>query len=107
MDPYQHVKDGTAYPAVLVTVGMNDRRDPPWMTAKMAARMQAATTRVKPILVRVESDAGHGFGLTRDQALSETADIFSFFLAMTGDPEFSLELRDDETTHLRLRIHRP
>jgi prolyl oligopeptidase len=56
----------------------------------MAARMQRASTSGKPILVRVESDAGHGVGSTRNQQLVETADIFSFFLAETGDPEFRL-----------------
>jgi prolyl oligopeptidase len=90
MDPYQHVQDGVAYPAVMFDVGLNDRRVAPWMTAKMAARMQRASTSGKPILVRVESDAGHGVGSTRDQQLVETADIFSFFLAETGDPEFRL-----------------
>ena len=88
MDPYQHVKPGTAYPAVIYTVGLNDRRVAPWMTAKMAARMQAATTSGKPVLIRVESDAGHGIGSTRDQALAERADVFSFFLAAAGDPAF-------------------
>jgi prolyl oligopeptidase len=88
MDPYLHVKDGTAYPAVLFTVGLNDKRVAPWMTAKMAARMQAATTSGKPVLVRIESDAGHGIGSTRDQSLRERADVWAFILATTGDAEF-------------------
>ena len=88
MDPYLHVKPGTAYPAVIYTVGLNDRRVAPWMTGKMAAAMQTATTSGKPVLVRIESDAGHGVGSTRDQALTERADVFSFFLAAAGDPEF-------------------
>jgi prolyl oligopeptidase len=84
MDPYQHVKPGTAYPAVLFTVGLNDRRVAPWMTAKMAARLQAATTSGKPVLIRLDSDAGHGIGSTRDQIYSERADVWSFILATTG-----------------------
>lgn len=88
MDPYQHVKPGTAYPAVLFTIGLNDRRVAPWMTAKMAARLQAATTSKKPVLVRFDADAGHGIGSTRDQTYAERADVWSFFLSMTGDPEF-------------------
>jgi prolyl oligopeptidase len=88
MDPYQHVKPGTAYPAVIFTVGLNDRRVAPWMTAKMAAAMQAATTSGKPIVVRVEGDAGHGIGSTRDQEFAERADVYSFFLAASGDPAF-------------------
>ena len=88
MDPYQHVKAGTAYPATIFTVGLNDRRVAPWMTAKMAARMQTATTSGKPVLVRIESDAGHGIGSTRDQAYAEAADVYSFFLNVMGDPQF-------------------
>lgn len=84
MDPYQHVKAGTAYPAVLFTVGLNDKRVAPWMTGKMAARMLAATTSGKPILIRVEGDAGHGIGSTRDQSYAERADVWAFMLAAFG-----------------------
>jgi prolyl oligopeptidase len=48
------------------------------MSAKMAARLQAATAGDKPILFRVDYDAGHGIGSTRKQKLQETADKFSF-----------------------------
>ena len=41
MDSYSHVVDGTRYPAVLITIGLNDHRVPPWMGAEMAARLQA------------------------------------------------------------------
>jgi len=88
MDPYLHVKPGTAYPAVIFTVGLNDRRVAPWMTAKFAARLQAASTSGRPVIVRVESDAGHGIGSTRDQAYAEKADVWSFLLALAGDPAF-------------------
>jgi hypothetical protein len=50
MDPYHHVQAGTKYPAVIFTVGLNDRRVAPWMTAKVAARMQATTASGKPVL---------------------------------------------------------
>ena len=88
MDPYQHVKPGTPYPAVLFTIGLNDRRVAPWMTGKMAARLQAATTSGKPVLIRFDADAGHGVGSTRDQAFAERADVWSFLLSVTGDPGF-------------------
>jgi prolyl oligopeptidase len=88
MDPYQHVAPGVAYPAVIFTVGLNDHRVPPWMSAKMAARMRVATTSHRPLLVRVEGDAGHGIGSTRDQAFAERADVWSFFLSVFGDPDF-------------------
>jgi len=88
MDPYHHVKPATAYPAVLFTVGLNDRRVAPWMTGKMAARLQATTTSGKPVLIRIDADTGHGVGSTRDQLYAERADIWAFFLAVTGDPAF-------------------
>jgi prolyl oligopeptidase len=88
MDPYQHVQSGTPYPGVLFTIGLNDRRVAPWMTGKMAARLQAATTSRKPVLIRLDADAGHGIGSTRDQAYAERADVWSFFLAVAGDPGF-------------------
>jgi prolyl oligopeptidase len=81
MDPYLHVAPNTAYPAVIFTIGLNDHRVPPWMSAKMAARLRASTTTDHPILIRVDSDSGHGIGNTRDQAFAERADVFAFFLA--------------------------
>lgn len=89
MDPYHHIESGTAYPAVIFTVGLNDRRVAPWMTAKLAARLQAATTSDAPILVRIDDAAGHGVGSTRDQAFAERADVWAFFLTVAKDPEFA------------------
>jgi prolyl oligopeptidase len=78
MDAYQHVRDGVAYPAVLLTTGVNDPRVPSWMPGKMAARLQHATTSGKPVLLRVDYQGGHGFGTTREQYLDEVADDWSF-----------------------------
>ena len=89
MDPYAHVKSGEKYPAVVFTVGLHDGRVAPWMTAKMAARLQASTTSDKPVLVRVDADAGHGVGSTRDQAYAERADVWSFFLQQFGEDGFA------------------
>src|SRR6476661_674085 len=61
MSPYVHVKDGVAYPAVLLTTGFNDPRVDAWEAAKMAARLQAVTSSGRPVLLRVDYDAGHGF----------------------------------------------
>jgi prolyl oligopeptidase len=88
MDAYQHVKDGTAYPGVLLTTGTNDPRVDPSQPAKMTARLQAATSSHKPILLRVDYDAGHGMGSTRSQRELEYADEMSFLLWQDGDPEF-------------------
>jgi prolyl oligopeptidase len=88
MDAYLHVKDGTKYPAVLVETGVNDPRVPDWIPAKMAARLQAATASGKPVLLRVEFDAGHGLGSTRTQANLQKADEYSFLLWQLGDAQF-------------------
>jgi prolyl oligopeptidase len=88
MDAYQHVVDGTAYPGVLLTAGINDPRVDPSQPAKMTARLQAATSSAKPVLLRVDYDAGHGMGSTRGQHDLEYADEMSFLLWQTGDPEF-------------------
>jgi prolyl oligopeptidase len=88
MDAYQHVVDGTPYPAVLLTTGVNDPRVAPWQAAKMAARLQAATSSGRPILLRIDYDAGHGMGSTKSQRDEELADIDAFLLWQLGDPEF-------------------
>jgi prolyl oligopeptidase len=88
MDAYQHVKDGTTYPGVLLTAGINDPRVDPSQPAKMTARLQAATSSKKPVLLRVDYDAGHGMGSTRAQHDLEFADEMSFLLWQAGDPEF-------------------
>jgi len=88
MDAYQHVVDGVKYPSVLLTTGLNDPRVSSWEPTKMTARLQAANASKNPILLRVETDAGHGIGSTRDQRDRETADIIAFILWRTGDPAY-------------------
>ncbi|MBC5824692.1 MAG: S9 family peptidase [Candidatus Eremiobacteraeota bacterium] len=88
MDAYQHVKDGTAYPAVMLTTGANDPRVAPWEALKMAARLQSATSSRKPVLLRVDYDAGHGIGSTKSQTNRQIADEMSFLLWQFGDPGF-------------------
>ena len=64
MSAYNHIVDGTAYPAVLLMTGANiDPRVAPWIFAKMAARLQAATSSGKRVLLRVDYSAGHGVDL--------------------------------------------
>lgn len=84
MSAYAHVRDGVAYPAVLCLTGANDPRVAPWIVAKMAARLQAATSSGKPVLLRVDYDAGHGIGSTRVQRDSQLADEFAFLLWQLG-----------------------
>jgi prolyl oligopeptidase len=80
IDSYQAVKDGTPYPAVLLTTGLTDPRVAPFHVAKMTARLQAATSSHRPILMRVDYDAGHGMGSTRSQQDNEAADTYAFLL---------------------------
>ncbi|MDG1460535.1 MAG: prolyl oligopeptidase family serine peptidase, partial [Luminiphilus sp.] len=78
MSAYHHVEDGVQYPAALLTHGFNDPRVNPWMSGKMAARLQAVAQNNTPALLRVDFDAGHGIGSTREQVLAQYADIYSF-----------------------------
>ncbi|MGO9801844.1 MAG: prolyl oligopeptidase family serine peptidase [Steroidobacteraceae bacterium] len=84
IDSYQAVQDGVAYPAVLFTTGVTDPRVAPFHVGKMTARLQAATSSGKPILLRVDFDAGHGIGSTRSQQDREAADTYAFLLWRTG-----------------------
>jgi prolyl oligopeptidase len=88
MSAYAHVKDGVKYPAVLLAHGMNDPRVEPWESAKMTARLQAATASGKPVLFRVDYQAGHGIGSTKKQHQEKTADIYAFLLWQLGDKDF-------------------
>jgi prolyl oligopeptidase len=88
MDAYQHVVDGTKYPSVLLTTGLNDPRVSSWEPTKMTARLQAATGSKNPVILRVETDAGHGIGSTLSQRDRETGDIIAFLLWRTGDPAY-------------------
>ena len=84
MSSYHQVRDGVRYPPTLLTHGYNDPRVNPWMSGKMAARLQAAGAGEPPVLLRVAFDSGHGIGSTREQVLSQYADIYAFLLAHLG-----------------------
>ena len=88
MDATQHVRKGTAYPAVLITTGINDPRVAPWQPGKFAAHLEAATSSGRPVLLRVDFDAGHGIGSTRVQRDWETTDQLAFFYWQIGRPEY-------------------
>lgn len=87
VDSYQAVEDGVRYPAVLLTTGMHDPRVAPFHPAKMAARLQAASASGKPVLLRVDFDAGHGMGSSRAQLDEEAADTYAFILATTREEQ--------------------
>jgi len=84
MSAFHHVKDGTKYPAVLLTTGLNDPVVDPWQPAKMAARLRAASASGKPVLLRVDN-AGHDqWGSTRSELYALRADQLAFMLWQLG-----------------------
>jgi prolyl oligopeptidase len=77
MDPVQRVKDGVAYPAVLLAVGLNDSRVSPWESGKFGARLARATKSGKPVWFRNSGDQGHFTGSLSEEA-AELADTYTF-----------------------------
>ncbi len=82
--PYHRVKDGTAYPAVMLTAGANDGRVDPYNSLKMAARLQAATSSGRPVLLRINAEAGHGQGMPQDARVEQDADMYAFLMEQLG-----------------------
>jgi prolyl oligopeptidase len=82
--PLANIKDGTKYPAVLLTAGDKDGRVAPYESRKMAARLQAASSSDSPILLRTEAAAGHGFGTALSTRIEEQADVYSFLVDQLG-----------------------
>ena len=82
--PLHNVKPGTAYPATLITTADTDDRVHPGQAKKYAATLQAANASDKPILLRVETRAGHGGGKPISKQIEEQADIFSFLFRELG-----------------------
>ena len=80
MDAYLRVRDGVAYPAVLLTAGLNDPRVEVCAAGLPAARLQAASTSGRPVLLRIDPEAGHGFGSTAAQQDRLLADELAFLL---------------------------
>ena len=90
MDAYEHVVPGTAYPAVMLITGYNDPRVSSWELAKFTARLAASTSSGRPILLRVDYDAGHGFlAASREQTEQLLTDEYAFLLWQCGDPDFA------------------
>ncbi len=85
MDGYYKIEKGVKYPATLLTHGINDPRVEPWMSAKMAAQLQTASTSGKPVLLRIDYDAGHGQGSTKQQHNEKRADTYAFLFQQLGN----------------------
>jgi prolyl oligopeptidase len=89
--PYHHVKPGTEYPAILFMTADTDTRVDPMHAKKMAALMQAEAangrSRERPILLRIETKAGHGAGKPITKQIEEGTDIYSFLFWQVGVKE--------------------
>ena len=77
MDPYQRVRHGVRYPAVMLAVGLNDSRVSTWDSGKFCARLRTATTSNRPVWIRTNGDAGH-FNDSMDDQAAELADEAAF-----------------------------
>ena len=82
--PYQHVKKGVKYPAVLFVTGDSDTRVAPLHARKMTALVQASTGSDRPVLLRYDTKAGHSAGLPVSKQVEELTDVLSFVMTETG-----------------------
>lgn len=82
--PYHHVVAGTKYPATLLSTATNDSRVDPMHARKMAAALQAATASDAPILLWVETGAGHGAGKPLSSYITQQVDYWTFFMWQLG-----------------------
>jgi prolyl oligopeptidase len=78
--PYHNVKPGTKFPAVMVTTADHDDRVFPAHSFKYTAAMQAAQAGDAPVLIRIETKAGHGAGKPTAKVIEEQADIYGFLV---------------------------
>ncbi len=82
--PYQNVREGTQYPAVLLISGDRDTRVPPLQARKMTARLQAASTSGLPILLHYDTEAGHVGATRRSEQLESPARELAFLFWQLG-----------------------
>ena len=83
--PLQNIKEGTCYPPTLVTTGDHDDRVVPGHSFKFAATLQAAQGCANPVLIRIETKAGHGSGKPISKIIEEQSDILAFMWNAVGD----------------------
>jgi prolyl oligopeptidase len=87
--PLHNIRPGTKYPAVLITTADHDDRVIPGHSFKYAAALQAAADPANPVLIRIDTNSGHGPSSTT-KTLEQTADIYSFLLYNLGvEPKFA------------------
>lgn len=82
--PYQNVRDGVRYPAVLVQTGMNDTRVPPWQARRFTARLQAASASGRPVIQLHDLRSGHAGGRSMSHTVQLAAQEMEFLLREVG-----------------------
>ncbi len=82
--PLHNIKEGVAYPATLITTGDHDDRVVPAHSFKFAATLQEKHKGSEPVLIRIETNAGHGAGTPIHKTIEQYADIFGFTLYNMG-----------------------
>lgn len=91
--PLHNIKKGTKYPATLITTADHDDRVVPAHSFKFAAEMQHAQGGDAPILIRIDTKAGHGAGKPVSKRIEEAADVFSFLFQNTDTPYKTVETK--------------
>jgi len=89
--PIHNVKEGTEYPATMVTTGDHDDRVVPAHSFKFAAELQDKQTGENPVLIRIETNAGHGAGKPTSMIIKEHADLYAFTFYNMGFDELPNE----------------
>ncbi len=77
--PLHNVKPGVTYPPLLITTAETDDRVMPMHAEKFAATLQAASPGTNPLLIRIETKAGHGQGKPTGKVIDEYSDVYAFF----------------------------
>lgn len=82
--PYHNIRESVQYPPTLVSTADHDDRVVPWHSFKFAARLQQANAGPNPILIRIETKAGHGSGKPTAKIIEEVADEWAFLAKHLG-----------------------
>ena len=88
MDAYHHIKKDVKYPSMLLISGLNDPRTASYETGKFVAKLLAFNKERNPVLLKADTEGGHGFDQTSNKRIEDLTDILSFALWQTGHPDF-------------------
>jgi prolyl oligopeptidase len=94
--PLHNLQAGMAYPATLITTGDHDDRVVPAHSFKFAAALQAAHRGTRPVLIRIETKAGHGAGKPTTKLIDEAADRLAFLVKVLDIGLDTIERREDQ-----------